>query len=104
MANLAKDVKLINGDIYINPLTNDFDIEFSDAQHVEDIINSSPGSWKEFPLLGVGARAYLAGSNILELQKEVRVQLESDGYRVSKVALKSLPNGTNTFDIEAERI
>lgn len=102
MANPAKDLRLFNEDLYINPATNDFDIALSDMQHVEDIVNSNKGAWKEFPLLGVGSKNYLAGSNFKELEKNIRLQLEYDGYRVFDVAT-TFKNDQLKFSINAER-
>ena len=80
------------GDIYINPNTNDFDFGASDVNHINDIIVSFPGWWKQFPSLGVGVMAYLKGKgNSQSLLKSIRLQMQSDGYRVN-ISLSALNN------------
>ena len=61
----------------------DFVLGESDAQHIEDTIRAFPGTWKQFPTDGVGLGAYQnSPMEIQALQKNIRLQLTADGYRV----------------------
>lgn len=91
---MAKDIKLDEtGDLVIK--NGDFVIADSDVQHVQDIINSGPGWWKQFPAIGVDIQKYIGSSGKLqELEKNIKLQLESDGYNVKSVKTEQLPDGT----------
>lgn len=96
----SKDLKLENNDIYIDPVKGDFLITESDTQHVQDIINSFVGWWKEFPTIGVGIKKYLGASGGVQVVKRaIKIQLKSDGYRTDKIIVK----GEKIF-ITGERI
>ena len=96
----SKDLKLENNDIYIDPVKGDFLITESDTQHVQDIVNSFVGWWKEFPTIGVGIKKYLGASGGVQVVKRaIKIQLKSDGYRTDKIIVK----GEKIF-ITGERI
>lgn len=96
----SKDLKLENNDIFIDPVKGDFLITESDTQHVQDIINSFVGWWKEFPTIGVGIKKYLGASGGVQVVKRaIKIQLKSDGYRTDKIIIK----GEKIF-ITGERI
>ena len=96
----SKDLKLENNDIYIDPVKGDFLITESDTQHVQDIINSFVGWYKEFPTIGVGIKKYLGASGGVQVVKRaIKIQLKSDGYRTDKIIVK----GEKIF-ITGERI
>lgn len=96
----SKDLKLENNDIYIDPVKGDFLITESDTQHVQDIINSFVGWYKEFPTIGVGIKKYLGASGGVQVVKRaIKIQLKSDGYRTDKIIIK----GEKIF-ITGERI
>jgi hypothetical protein len=80
--NTATDITLdATGDLPIE--TNDLSIQPSDSQHIEDCIASFPGWWKQFPLNGVGIKAYLNSSGQFQkASKYIRLQLQNDGYTV----------------------
>lgn len=85
----AQDIKLENNDLFIDSNTGDFALAFSDTQHVQDIINSWAGWWKEFPTLGVGVKQYLGRSGGIQLTKRaIQIHLKSDGYRADKIAVQ----------------
>jgi|TARA_R110000796_G_scaffold55294_2_gene128847 hypothetical protein len=97
---MSRDLTLKNNDLFINPETGDFLTGNSDAQHVQDIINSWAGWWKEFPTLGVGVKRYLGKSgNIQVLKRLIKIHLKSDGYRADKVIVK----GSQVF-VTGERV
>jgi hypothetical protein len=98
MAN-ARDIKLTDNDLEFQQ--GDFLITNSDQQHIEDIVEAFQGSYKEFPLLGVGIRQYINSAGAQdEVQSLVQLQLESDGYTVNSVILGDQGN----IYIDAERI
>ena len=83
-------------------LNGDFKVDFSDNQHQVDIIQSSKGSWKQYPLLGVGINNYLNSSGAqLVFKREVQTQLESDGYNVNEIVFES--NDISNFTVDAVR-
>ena len=86
---VAQDLIQDNGDLLIQ--NGDFVIGLSDEQHVSDIIYSAPNWWKEYPQLGVNIQLYLSGSGIGdELNRDLKLQLISDGYSVSKANITQL--------------
>ena len=96
----AQDIKLENNDLFIDSNTGDFAIHESDPQHVQDIINSWVGWWKEFPTLGVGIKQYLGRSGGVQLTKRaISIHLKSDGYRADKITVQ----GSSVF-VTGERI
>lgn len=102
---LAKDIRSDNdGDLYIDPLTGDFKIDFSDEQHIRDIIESFKGCWKESPNVGVGIKQYQnsAGKD-QEIEREIKLQLQADGYNTNNVRVETTVDGINIFP-NAERI
>ena len=87
----AKDIRFddASGDLFINPLSGDFEIAESDTKHVEDIIQSFVGDWKQFPLLGVGIIRYSSSTSKLQsLLRNINVQLKGDGFKLDKVSIQ----------------
>lgn len=70
------DLQIVNGDL----LTGE-----SDEQNVALILKATKGSFKQFPLLGVGIDLELNGSIDGRLKRKIRIHLESDGYKVTKI-------------------
>lgn len=99
----AKDFKLgSDGDLVFSG--GDLKIDFSDKQHIKDIINSNTGWWKQFPLVGVGIQYYLNSSGKdQQLEREIRLQLTADGYSVERPVIVRT---ADSFDItpNAERL
>lgn len=80
---LVKDI-LINDDVEFK--NGDFAIGVSDAQHIEHILTAKPGQFYQFPTLGVGAVDLIKSSiNRQALKQKIKVNLESDNYRINKV-------------------
>lgn len=63
----------------------DFVVDSSEAQHVELILKSEQGQWKEHPELG--ANLHKAQSGVIDrfLNRDIRVQLEADGFGLSEL-------------------
>lgn len=94
------DINLVDGEL--NFVEGDFKVAFSDAQHQEDIIAEEIGSYKQYPLLGVGITKYLNSSGAkLALQRNIRLQLETDGYYVNEIRFNN--SGVSEFTVDAER-
>ena len=88
------DLEILNGDLVINE---------SDNQHIGDIIQSAPNWWKEYPQLGVNIQLYLSGSNTDKLNRDLKLQLQSDGYDVNKATITQ-DNENFTLDTDAKRL
>lgn len=86
----AKDIRFDDsGDLFINAETGDFEIIESDTRHVQDIIEGFAGWWKEFPLLGVGIKRFIASSgSIQRISRLIKIQLSSDGYDVDSINVR----------------
>ena len=83
-----RDLKLVKNDLFIDTSIGDFGIEDSDFQHIQDIINSFPGWWKNFPEIGVGGQAYIKSSGQDQaLARNIKIQLQGDGYSVDNVQI-----------------
>ena len=70
------DLKIINGDFVIGE---------AEVQSVERLLISKPGEWKEFPQVGCDIKKSMNGSIGRFLERNVRVQLESDGFSIEKL-------------------
>lgn len=80
---LVKDI-LINEDVEFK--NGDFVIGISDAQHIEHILTAKPGQFYQFPTLGVGVVDLIKSSiNRQALKQKIKVNLESDNYRINKI-------------------
>lgn len=84
--------QLANGDLVIGG---------SDDQHIELLMMTTPGQWKESPLVGIGLINYLKKPTTSEKQmkRDIIVGLSADGYKVNEL---SLDNGS--FDLDYELI
>jgi hypothetical protein len=80
----ATDILLDDdGDLLI--VNDDFRIGLSDEQHIEDILISYPGEYKQSPLCGVNIRRAINGSIDGVVRRDVRLNLEADGYQVNNI-------------------
>jgi hypothetical protein len=83
---MVKDIKMVDDDLLF--VNGDFVADFSDLQHQDDIIKESKGAYKQYPLLGVGAIAYLGATGAaLPFKREIQVNLEADNYLVETITL-----------------
>jgi len=104
MAIAVKDFALDeNGDLKI--VNGDFSVEFSDEDHVEDILLSSLGHWKQFPLLGIEIEKQISTNNNQQqtFRRKIQQQLQSDGYKVGNISF-SIVNNILEYDIDFVRI
>lgn len=82
MATIAYDFKVTDdGSLFIDPVAADFVIAPSDQQHQEDILQSVPGWYKEFPLVGWNPYSKInARTNKQFNMQSATIMLISDGY------------------------
>lgn len=88
------DYKNINGDLSIED--GDFAKHDAHQQHIKEILITSKGSLRQFPLVGCNITDFINAPWSLKtqvaLEKTIRLQLEADGYTIRKVNAKSLDN------------
>jgi len=79
----------------------DFAIVKSDELHVKNIFISSKGNWRNSPLTGVGIRNYINSPDSIltrnQLMKQIRLQLEFDGYKIGVLKVDSIESPTVTL-------
>lgn len=100
---VAKDITL-NANNEIEFKDGDFDVQYSDGQHVKLILLSESGAWRKEPLVGIGLRKMLNmkmnAIDRMSLKKQITLQLQNDGYSVNTI---SIPD-TKNIKIDYERI
>jgi hypothetical protein len=74
-----------NNDLLIS--NGDWAIGDSDMQHVQDLLLSFPGHYKNSPLSGVGLPAYQNGIMDRTIERTIKVALEADGATDKEVKL-----------------
>lgn len=83
---------------YINA-NNDIEWFASDIQHMEDIITSTPGSYKENPSMGVGIKNFLNSSGAEDdVARKVMLELKSDMYQCNNPIVSYDQSGLLTID------
>jgi hypothetical protein len=89
---IAKDfaVDAAGDELYLN---GDLVVEASDQRHIEDIIDSAKGEWREFPALGVEIIRYLNSTgqvaNRVGLLRAIRLNLEYDNFDIKKLSVEA---------------
>ena len=90
------------GDLLIQG--NDFAIGLSDTQHIQDLVLSFIGTWKEFPSIGVGLKQYQGSAGKEQsIEQAIQLQLSADGYDASQVTISTAPDGTFNIYTNATR-
>lgn len=83
----------------------DFVVGESDNQHIELIINTATGAWKQTPTLGVGIIKYSGSSGqIGRLRTEINVNLKADGYANIDTRLLQNNEGEYVYYVDAKRV
>lgn len=101
-ANPSLDIVLVDNAIFF--VNGDIAVGESDVQHVSDTIAAFPGWWKEHPADGVGILSYLNSTGReQELNRAMKIQLNSDGYRVDEAGISTL-DGRLIFNPNAEKL
>lgn len=102
MAN-SFDICLQYNDLFIDG--GDFIVAESDEQHIIDTISAFPGWWKENPTDGVGLFQYLKSSGQEQLlSKNIKIQLQSDGYQVNVPTVTTDSSGKMVIDPNATKV
>lgn len=71
---------------------DDFKSGDPENNYIRSILLSSPGHWKEFPLMGVGIFNYLQGTQSQQvLVRAIRLQMESDIFKKPYIDVRSFP-------------
>lgn len=79
-----------NGDLLIKD--GDFVVGPSDDQHIEDIIQSFPGEWKQFPIIGCAIIADIKTQHPQNTMNKIKTQLQSGGYQLDRLSV-TIENG-----------
>ncbi len=96
------DIFTIGDDLYIDPISGDFDIAVCDEISVRDNLIAFPGWWKQNPQDGVGIFAYQNSSGQQQvLARNVKQQLTADGYQCNNPVIAQTPNGVLTIQPNA---
>ena len=61
-------------------IDGDFFIENSDQQNIQLILLSTPGSWKQYPLVGASIKGDINGLFDYNMKNRIKQQLQNDGY------------------------
>lgn len=85
----TNDLAIVNGDLLVGDAT---------VQHIRHIVVAAPGEYKYAPLLGCAASENLNGKVDGSFRRTVRLQLESDGFRV-----RDIRSTTSTLAVDAYR-
>lgn len=72
----------------------------SDPQHVYHILLNARGSYKQFPLTGIGKAQYINAPLGAELRRTIQLQLHADGYRVTRLRVSE----SNGIDLKFDPI
>ena len=74
----------------------DFVVQEATEQHIEDILLAQVGDYKQHPLIGVGIEdwqhAPFTGIVRQNLQREIKLQLDSDGAKNTAVVIENFEN------------
>lgn len=85
--NYSADLMFDNGDFVVSESTE---------QHIEDILLAKVGDYKQHPLIGVGIEdwqhAPFTGLVRQNLQREIKLQLDSDGAKNTSVIIEDFEN------------
>lgn len=77
----SRDFKQVDDDMLI--VNGDFVIDDSDEQHIEDLLMSGIGSYKEFPNSTISLNLFLNSPNRRnDIEKQIQIILQGDGYQV----------------------
>lgn len=76
---------LIGEDFDLAIKNGDFEVGDDTQQRVLLLMRAEQGHFKQSPLAGVGFTSMIGGSLTQELERNIRLQLESDNITVSKI-------------------
>lgn len=90
--NNSYDLQIKNGDFVVGESTD---------QEVVLLINTWIGSWKKYPLVGVGIINYLKSSEIEQLRRNIGIQLEGDKIIIDEFSIN--PNDFTDITLTGHR-
>ena len=91
-----------DGDLLIQ--NGDFIIGLSDEDHMQDLIESFVGWWKEYPAVGVGIKQYQASAGQEQvIERNIKLQLQGDGYDIAIVRVTSTSDSKFNIQIDGTR-
>jgi hypothetical protein len=91
-----------DGDLLIQD--GDFVIGLSDEDHMQDLIESFVGWWKEFPAVGVGIKQFQASAGQEQvIERNIKLQLQSDGYDIAIVRVTATSDSKFNIQIDGTR-
>lgn len=100
---MVKDIIIDDEGDLVFTSDGDFTVKSSDEQHVVLLFNTALGSWKQWPLVGIGIQSYLGSSGqSLQIKRLATLQLQADGYRNVDVTIIDTPESPNYY-VNAER-
>ena len=95
-----KDIRVDKS--YINA-NNDIEMFTSDTRHIRNIINATPNSYKENPMMGVSINNYLNSQGIEnEIKRKMMIELQGDKYQCDNPIVEFDPSGKLTINPNIE--
>jgi len=88
-------------------IDGDFVVGDSTIQHIDDLMLSSPGTWREFPLAGVAIGQYQSAplSQKQTIERIIYEQLINDGFQnISVITQADLSVNGLQFSVTGERV
>ena len=82
-------------------LNGDFKFNISDDQHVMDLMQASPGHYKNNPLTGIGIINALNGVVDGNLKRIARDNLSADGYKLN--GINQANDGSDNYYIDYQK-
>lgn len=76
-----KDLKIENGDFVLGDSTE---------QNLELLFISTPGEWKASVEVGIAIERALNGNLDRFVERTIRVQMDADGYKISKLQINQM--------------
>lgn len=83
---MAQDI-LIGDDMDLIIENGDIKLGLSDYQHVNNLMLSNKGEYKQYPILGIGIQKYQNCIIDKTIEQEIKLQLEIDGVKQKDVKL-----------------
>ena len=88
-------------------IDGDYAVGDSTIQHIDDLMLSSPGTWREYPLAGVAIGQYQSAplNQKQTIERIIYEQLINDGFQnISIVTQQDLSSNSLQFSVTGERV
>lgn len=88
-------------------IDGDYAVGDSTIQHIDDLMLSSPGTWREYPLAGVAIGQYQSAplSQKQTIERIIYEQLINDGFQnISVITQADLSGNGLQFSVTGERV